>query len=389
MRLHRKPASRWCGEAGSLEKQNSEYAQKQYIPGELEKSIKERSPSRIKREGGLSMSDISDLKYKATGQWISILHALASQLAQACERPGRHVPCPVHGGKDGFRLFKDVEQTGGGICNTCGSFSDGFDLLMWISGWKFPEAVDAVKGFLGMSEGVLPPSKTIRTPAPTPGKDWSVERDRLKLIWKATILDNGRIRQYLESRGLSVEVPPTLRLYPSLRYYHQGPEVHYLTMVARIQSGNDTVGLHFTYLDVDGPGKASVSQPRKIRKCVESISGGAIQLFKPEAGEPLILCEGIETSLAAQEMMALPAWSCLNAGMLENVKIPDSVSEVVIAGDLDRNNRGQKATERLAERLHSEGKRVKIALPPGPIPDNSKSIDWLDMLVKSKKIFYA
>jgi len=72
--------------------------------------------------------------------------------------------------------------------------------------------------------------------------------------------------------------------------------------------------------------------------------------------------------------------------MLEKVKIPDSVSEVIIAGDLDRSGRGQQATERLAERLHHEGKQVKTALPPGPIPDGGKSVDWLDVLAESREV---
>ena len=36
-------------------------------------------------------------------------------MASALSRLGRHVPCPAHGGKDGFRLFRDTDETGGGI----------------------------------------------------------------------------------------------------------------------------------------------------------------------------------------------------------------------------------------------------------------------------------
>ena len=178
------------------------------------------------------MSEIPTLKSHASGRWISILHALAPQLSQACEHLGQHVPCPVHGGTDGFRLFKDVEQTGGGICNTCGAFADGFALLEWVTGWTFPEAKDAVKHFLGIGEGYNPPKRI--TPKPLPEKDWTVERQRLQIIWEATIPDNGRIKEYLDSRGLTVEVPPTLRLHPSLGSYNEGLEGYFQAMVARI-----------------------------------------------------------------------------------------------------------------------------------------------------------
>ena len=71
-----------------------------------------------------------DVRQLAAGRWTEILEAVAPALEPALRRPGRHVPCPVHGGKDGFRLFRDVAQTGGGICNTCGAFHDGFAVLM-------------------------------------------------------------------------------------------------------------------------------------------------------------------------------------------------------------------------------------------------------------------
>ena len=61
----------------------------------------------------------------AHGQWLFILERLCPELGPAIARLGRHVPCPVHGGKDGFRLFKDAQQTGGGICNSCGAKADG------------------------------------------------------------------------------------------------------------------------------------------------------------------------------------------------------------------------------------------------------------------------
>lgn len=49
--------------------------------------------------------NIEEIRPLAKGHWDYIFSALAPQLSVAMEQPGKHVPCPVHGGKDGFRLF--------------------------------------------------------------------------------------------------------------------------------------------------------------------------------------------------------------------------------------------------------------------------------------------
>ncbi|WP_434136872.1 toprim domain-containing protein (plasmid) [Pseudomonas luteola] len=80
--------------------------------------------------------------------WVGIMRALAPDLERAISRLGRHVPCPVHGGTDGFRLFKDFNVRGGAICNSCGAFGDGLSLLCFVKGIDFPEALVEVAEFL-------------------------------------------------------------------------------------------------------------------------------------------------------------------------------------------------------------------------------------------------
>ena len=96
-----------------------------------------------------------EVRQQAAGRWLDLLGALAPALEPALSRVGRHVPCPVHGGTDGFRLFRDADLTGGGVCNTCGTFPDGFALLMWVNRWTFPEALWAVAQALGLAEDRL------------------------------------------------------------------------------------------------------------------------------------------------------------------------------------------------------------------------------------------
>ena len=88
------------------------------------------------------------VKEAAKGHWREIFGALAPQLNEAVDRAPNHVSCPVHGGTDGFRLFPHWEETGAGICNTCGAYNDGFALLQWVTGWSFNETVNKVGAFL-------------------------------------------------------------------------------------------------------------------------------------------------------------------------------------------------------------------------------------------------
>lgn len=94
--------------------------------------------------------DIHAVREAARGRWDAIFARLAPQLNAAREAKGHHVPCPVHGGTDGFRLFKDYAQNGACVCNTCGVFRDGFSTLAWVNGWSFKESLQAVAAMLLM-----------------------------------------------------------------------------------------------------------------------------------------------------------------------------------------------------------------------------------------------
>lgn len=98
----------------------------------------------------MSYYDFNEVRRAARGNWFPILESLAPELSPALLKPGRHVPCPVRGGTDGFRLFKDAHETGGGISNQDGPFPDGFSLLMWLRRWTFVECAREVAECLGL-----------------------------------------------------------------------------------------------------------------------------------------------------------------------------------------------------------------------------------------------
>jgi putative DNA primase/helicase len=58
-----------------------------------------------------AIMEAKEVKAAAHGRWGGILSALAPQLQPALDRVGHHVSCPVHGGKDGYRVFNDVDDS--------------------------------------------------------------------------------------------------------------------------------------------------------------------------------------------------------------------------------------------------------------------------------------
>ena len=335
------------------------------------------------------MNGYPDIKQAASGRWLEIISSLAPELAEACSKPGRHVSCPCHGSKDGFRMFPDAAETGGGVCNVTDSFADGFALLKWANNWAFKEALMAVSNYLGMDAGGSIPLGRISSSVKPNSSDLSKKKAKVQSILSQVTDDDGRISDYLKSRGLSGKVPTTLKLHASLDYWDTTGDQprnigQYPAIVAKFQGKEDhTPGCHLTYLSVNSNGKADVSVPKKIFSGVETMSGDSIRLSEPEQGKPLILCEGIETALACHESTGWPVWACGNATLLEKVSIPSDIQTVYIGGDLDRSNKGMEAAQHLARRLQAEGKEVFIVVPTDLIPENQKSLDWLDVHNKS------
>ena len=257
-----------------------------------------------------SVIEAREVRERAAGRWTDMLAVLAPALGLALSRPGRHVPCPVHGGTDGLRLFRDVDDTGGGVCNTCGIFPDGFALLMWVNRWSFPEALQAVAHELGMTDGREPESRRVHAPHPqSPERDRESVIEALNRVWQHSLDPADRreapLRSYLSRRGLSgVRLDGgVVRFHPALGYWQCNDRdetelvARYPAMVALVTGADGApVTVHRTYLIPDGH-KAPVPDPKKLMGYPGGrLVGGAIRLFAP--GPTLGIAEGIETALA-------------------------------------------------------------------------------------------
>jgi hypothetical protein len=224
----------------------------------------------------------------------------------------------------GFRVFKDVDETGGTVCNTCGINSDGIATLRWISGWRYSDTVRAVADYLRVGSRNAMPVRQVAKPLPHTGDDDERLRQSLNRVWNESIpiadRDAEPARLYLARRGISIAPPETLRFHPSLSYYDGEKKIGSFPAIIAMVSGasGNPVTIHRTYLTPDGK-KAPVESPKKLMGYPKDrkIIGGAIRLTEADA-QVIAVAEGLETSLAVMEGTGLPVWCTVNALLLEN-----------------------------------------------------------------------
>ena len=310
------------------------------------------------------------------GKWPEILASLG---IDSCYLKNKHGPCPICGGKDRFRF--DDKGKGLFFCNQCGS-GDGIKLLQLYYGWDFKYALQDIQDAIGEPHINRP----IRSHNMLSTKDLCTS-DRSKMIlklWEEShpIIPSDPAGQYLVSRGIMLDpCPEAIRIHPQLPYYDDGQLIgYYPAMMAKVSNlSGEIVTIHRTYLTSSGQ-KAPVSSPKKLMSAIRpgASIGSAIRLLDPINGQ-LAIAEGIESALSFHILSELPAWATLSALGMKSIQLPDSVTEVIIAVDLDASHTGQKAALNLSARLMEEGRRVKRIFP------ESIGDDFNDILLEMKK----
>lgn len=193
-------------------------------------------------------------------------------------------------------------------------------------------------------------------------------------MWEAALpVPDTYVARYLESRGITCPLPPTLRFLSDCPH----PTAEKLpTMLARVD-GAIGFSLHRTYLAEGGLGKAHV-QPNKAM--LGSCKGGAVHLSSVKThakGGPLVVTEGIENGLSLLcGLMDKPAtvWAALSTSGIVSLTLPRQPGHLIIAADGD--DAGQRAARKLSLRATDCGWRVSHLTPPN-------SADWNDLLVRN------
>jgi hypothetical protein len=163
---------------------------------------------------------------------------------------------------------------------------------------------------------------------------------------------------YLRSRAIILPVPSALRC---------GEAPHRLgarfpAMVAPVVGVDGVLtGIHSTFLRSDGSGKADLD-PEFQRETRGVIRGGSIRLAEYDPAHELLVGEGVETTLSAIQIFRLPGWSAVSCGGLRTLTLPSAVRSVCIAADNDP--AGRRTASIAHERWTSEGRRVRVVMPP-------------------------
>lgn len=175
---------------------------------------------------------------------------------------------------------------------------------------------------------------------------------------------------YLRERGITT-VPTNARVLTakdSARLFDR----RFPALVMPITSDKGIVGAHVTFLDKEGTGKLATDDARRTYGVPK---GGFIRLGPIQSDAPLIVAEGIETTLAAMALTDVSGIAAISTGGMKAVRVP-ACSEVIIAADNDEP--GRDAAEALADRLLQDSRSVRIALP------EQEGDDWNDELIAAE-----
>ena len=240
---------------------------------------------------------------------------------------------------------------------------DGRVMVHSFHGYDFREVRDHLKslGLLDDDGAEASGQRFISADEIKQRSEASAQRNRecaLK-VWRNAKPAEGTLAEtYLRSRGITMPPPRSVRFHPSLKHAPTGN--CFPALVAAVQSvDGDIVAVQRIYLNTDGSGKAPVS-PAKMT--LGPCAGGAVRFSKPQ--KRLAVGEGIESVLSFMQDTNIPAWAALSTSGLKALDLPDIVQDIIIAADRDDNGAGEIAAEAAAERWVSEGRRVRIALPP-------------------------
>jgi hypothetical protein len=236
-------------------------------------------------------------------------------------------------------------------------YGDLLDLVRETCGLvEFRDVADEARRFL--NEPRSDPAASRRGDARTdPPVDRPADERAQRLFRMAQPLAGTLADSYLRQRGiLRASLHPALRYHPSC-YYRDlvtGRTHSFPALIAAVTDPGGTItGVHRTWLDPDGAGKAQVEDPRRA---LGGLLGNAVRFAFPVCGPVPVMAagEGLESILSLSHVMpAMPMVSALTANHLAAFELPPECVRLYIAADADA--AGRNGIERLSRRAQARG----------------------------------
>ncbi len=323
------------------------------------------------------ISHIQKVSAALIGHWPELFAWLAAKepafdaLAEADTESTNPTFCPIHGGESGeaFHTYPDFPDTGGCVCNSCGSFGSGMAFLAHLATARHVSRnrlATLVDGFL-RENGIAEPA--LQEVCALSG--WAGSHDAIAAV------------TYLTHRGIPNLTEDTLP--PAIRgAVRDDNEVHPLPQMRVLMSFNGTpLTAQRILLSPDCTVKNPDVEQAKLLYPVSrrGLTRGAVfdLSARNAAGDTLYMGEGVETLMAVrgfvpEAVLQESRFFALGgaAGRFSRVTVPEGVREIHLCADADHTLPEAQAS---AARLARDGYRVVLH-----VPQDGAGKDWLEVL---------
>lgn len=256
-------------------------------------------------------------------------------------------------------------------CHGCGKGGDAIRFLMDAEGMTFRQAIEALTGdtFPVISEEERAQRKA---------EDEGLAAERVALarsIWEKAVPPAGTPAEvYARSRGITIELPPTIRFAMTPRW--RDPETgecgrDHPAMVCALQDVTGAiVGVQCIFLMDGGHRKYERLRPdgskAKAKLTFGQLVGAALRLGP--VADHIISCEGPEDGLTlAQRFAGESVWASCGTANLWQMQLPSEVEYLTLAGD--NGEAGRNAVETGRARYLGDGIGVRDMFPDPAFKD--------------------
>lgn len=274
--------------------------------------------------------------------------------------------CPFHPDKSpSLTIYADDRRF---QCFGCGAQGDVIDFVKLAYKVRTREAICMLDG------GALRELEQQRAPA-KPKADMRPIAQRI--VKESVPIEGTPAAIYLRSRGITIDLPHTLRFArlppPKIEgngvLAANGPGLLPTLIAIVTDAAGDLVALQRTYLTEDGRKAATkateTDRKPKVKYSLGNVIGGSIQLGPPSAS--ILVCEGLEDGLTLAQGLGRTVWVSAGTSMMPAMIFPAAVRAVVIGAD--GNAPGEAAAQKAAEAYAAAGLSVRIMRPTPPFVD--------------------